>query len=86
MKTIEIPTDDPLKMIRAIRDKHYEETKHMTLEERDEYIQEKADAFYRRMEQTPLPDESVFPFLHGEKNKSLLKGDEIKCFCRKADD
>ncbi len=45
MQTIEIPTDDPVKMVRAIRDKRYEETKNMTRDERMEYRREKLEAF-----------------------------------------
>ena len=45
MKTIEIPTDDPVKMMRAIREKRYEETKNMTREERAEYSRKKLDEF-----------------------------------------
>jgi hypothetical protein len=35
---------DCVKMVREIRDKHYEETKNMTREERIKYIKEKAKA------------------------------------------
>ena len=45
MKTIEIPTGDPVKMVRAIREKRYEETKNMTREERAEYSRKKLDEF-----------------------------------------
>ena len=45
MKTIEIPADDPVKMVRAIREKRYEETKNMTREERAEYSRKKLDEF-----------------------------------------
>lgn len=62
MKTIEIPTDDPVKMVRAIRDKHYEETKDMTPEQRREYYRQKTESFDRRMEQVN-PDDYDFPFL-----------------------
>ena len=45
MKTIEIPTDDPLKMVWAIREKIYEETKGMTPEEESEYSRKKVEEF-----------------------------------------
>ena len=38
MKSIEIPTDNPLEMIWAVREKIYEETKDMTSEEWSEYL------------------------------------------------
>ncbi len=62
MKTIEIPTDDPVKMVRAIRDKHYEETKNMTREERDAYYQKKVMSFENRKKQVD-PADYDFPFL-----------------------
>lgn len=62
MKTIEIPTDDPVKMVRAIRDKRYEETKNMTREERSEYSRKKVEEFKKQMEQVN-PDDYDFPFL-----------------------
>ena len=34
MPTIEIPTDDAVAMVRTIRDRHYEETKDMTADEK----------------------------------------------------
>ena len=36
---------DCVKMVREIRDKHYEETKNMTCEERIKYIKESARKF-----------------------------------------
>ncbi|MDR3108207.1 MAG: hypothetical protein LBU65_00770 [Planctomycetaceae bacterium] len=47
MFVIEIPTNDPVKMFRAIRNKLYEDTKNMTWEERDEYNRQKEDACRR---------------------------------------
>ena len=38
MKSIEIPTDNPLQMIWAVREKIYDETKDMTSVEWSEYL------------------------------------------------
>ncbi|GHT41891.1 hypothetical protein FACS189443_4240 [Planctomycetales bacterium] len=38
---------DTVEMIRAIRDKHYEETKNMTWDERCEYNRKKVESFDR---------------------------------------
>ncbi len=62
MKTIEISTDDPVRMIRAIRDRHYEETKNMTHDERWEYDRKKIESFDKRMRQVD-PADYDFPFL-----------------------
>ena len=56
MKTIEIPTDDPVKMVRAIREKRYEETKNMTREERAEYSRKKLDEFEENRKRVNLAD------------------------------
>lgn len=66
MTTIEIPTDDAVKMVRAIRDKHYEETKNMTPEEIREYRRKKVESFNRLMEQVN-PEDYDFPFLPKKK-------------------
>ena len=50
MSTIEIPTEDSVEMVRAIRNKHYVETLHMTEEEKTLYYRRKAESFARRME------------------------------------
>ena len=63
MKTIEIPTDDPVKMVRAIRDKQYEETKNMTREERLEYRRKKVEEFEKLRKQVD-PNDYDFSFLH----------------------
>jgi hypothetical protein len=47
MQVIEIPTNDPVKMFRAIRNKLYEDTKNMTWEERDEYNRQKEESCRR---------------------------------------
>ena len=62
MKTIEIPTDDGVAMVRAIRDKMYEETKHMTPEEKWEYDSKQLERARERLAATK-PDPSRFPFL-----------------------
>ena len=66
MSLIEIPVDDSVAMVRAIRDKHYEETKHMTYDEKMAYYEKKAEAFQRRMDQVE-PDYDRFPFLAKKK-------------------
>lgn len=49
MKTIELPTDDPLVMVRAIREKIYEETKDMNCEDFEKYLRESSDWFELEM-------------------------------------
>lgn len=44
----DIPTDDPIKMIRAIREKIYEEIKEMTPEERIDRTRHHCNDFYNR--------------------------------------
>jgi hypothetical protein len=60
------PTDDAVEMIRAIRDRHYEEVKHMTREEQRAYVKERtakgAAAFKERLANAK-PDYERFPFL-----------------------
>ncbi len=50
MKTIEIPTDNPLEMIWAVRAKIYEETKDMSKEEYGEYLRQHSEAFNKKLE------------------------------------
>lgn len=50
MKTIEIPTDNPLEMIWAVREKIYEETKDMSKEEFGRLLQEHSEAFEKKLE------------------------------------
>jgi hypothetical protein len=57
--------DNVVEMVRAIRNQHYEETKHMTREEKREHDRkryEKAKAYMA----TVKPDPSQFPFLSGK--------------------
>lgn len=62
MKTIDIPTDDPLQMVWAIREKIYEETKNMTPEEESEYSRKQVDEFRRLMDSVNV-DDYDFSFL-----------------------
>jgi len=50
MKTIDIPTDDPLKMIWAVREKIYEETKNMTDEEWSAYLRAANNRVEKKLE------------------------------------
>lgn len=49
MKTIEIPTDDSLQMVWAIREKIYEETKDMNHEEYRAYLRKHVESFEQRL-------------------------------------
>ena len=57
---------DAVERVRAIRDRHYEETKHMTREEREAHdwqrINKSVAAFEERIAKAN-PDPSRFPFL-----------------------
>jgi len=65
----ELP-DDAVEMVRAIRDRHYEEIKHMTREEQRVHIEARtakgAAAFEARMANAK-PDYERFPFLAPKK-------------------
>ena len=50
MKTIDIPTDDPLKMIWAVREKIYEETKDMTDAQWSAYVREANTRVEKKLE------------------------------------
>lgn len=65
----EIPTDEPMEMIRAIREKRYEETKHMTRKERSAYSQKKLDEA-EEIRKKINPDDYDFPFLHKKQKES----------------
>ena len=58
--------DDAVEMIRAIRTRHYEETKHMTIEERWAHDQKDYDAF-KALLANAKPDYERFPFLAPKK-------------------
>ena len=49
MTTIKIPTDDPLKIVRAIREKIHEETKEMSNEEFSQRLRKHADSFEKKL-------------------------------------
>lgn len=50
MKTVEIPTDNTMEMIWAIREKINDETKGMTDEEWTEYVHHGSESFHREVE------------------------------------
>jgi hypothetical protein len=62
--------DDAVEMVRAIRDRHYEEVKHMTPEEQRAHIKARtakgAAAFKERLANAK-PDYERFPFLAPKK-------------------
>jgi cell fate (sporulation/competence/biofilm development) regulator YmcA (YheA/YmcA/DUF963 family) len=61
----DLPTD-AVEMVRAIRDRHYEETKHMTREEKRVYDNqriEKSVAEFKQLMRDSKPDYERFPFL-----------------------
>ena len=58
----DINSPDPVEMVRAIREKIYEETKHMTQEERMAHTSQQA-AECRRMMQEINPDDYDLSFL-----------------------
>lgn len=51
----ELP-DDAVEMVREIRNRHYEETKHMTVEERRAYDQKGIDDFKKLMKEVNPSD------------------------------
>jgi hypothetical protein len=63
MPEYDINSDNPLEMVWAIREKIYEETKHMTQEERMTRTSQQA-AECRRMMQEINPDDYDLSFLH----------------------
>jgi len=67
MKSIEIPTDDPLEMIWAIREKMYEETKDMTSEEWSAYLREAMEWYEREIQQ-----------IRAEKQAAIAAGQIVK--------
>ena len=61
--------DDAVEMVRAIRDRHYEEIKHMTVEEQRAHIKArtaKAVASFEALRANAKPDYERFPFLAGK--------------------
>jgi len=65
MAEYNINSQDPLEMVRAIREKIYEETKHMTTEERMDYTDQKAVAC-RHLMQEMSPDDSNLAWLRDD--------------------
>ena len=66
MPEYSIDSDNPLEVVWAIREKIYEETKHMTVEERMAHMNRQADEFRRSMQEFN-PDDYDLSFLY-EKN------------------
>ncbi|MCL2624165.1 MAG: hypothetical protein FWD31_10920 [Planctomycetaceae bacterium] len=65
MPEYDINSDNPLEMVWAIREKIYEETKHMTVEERMAHTSRQADEARRRMKEIN-PDDYDLSFLHAK--------------------
>ena len=60
--------DNVVEMVRAIRNQHYEETKHMTRDEKREHDRKRYEKAKAYMD-TIKPDPSQFPFLAGKWEK-----------------
>jgi len=58
--------NDAVERVRKIRNRHYEETKHMTHEEKRAYDRKDYDEFKALMANVK-PDPSSFPWLHEKK-------------------
>ena len=65
MSTIEIPTEDAVAMVRAIRDRHYEATKNMTADEKWEYDCQRLERARRTMAEVN-PDDYDLSWLTSE--------------------
>ena len=65
MDNNELP-DDAVEMVRAIRDRHYEETKHMTREEKREHDRQRYEKAKEWLA-TGKPDYKRFPFIAKKK-------------------
>jgi len=76
MPEYDINSDNPLEMVWAIREKIYEETKHMTVEERMAYTRQRADEGRRMMEEIN-PDDYDLSFLHRKVEKQELEPAEF---------
>jgi hypothetical protein len=68
MSTTETKPFDGVEMVRAIRQKHYEETKGMSIEERREYYRKKTEA-YEEYRKTLNPADYDFPFLKKKQHE-----------------
>ena len=60
----DLPTD-AVELVRAIRNRHYEETKHMTREEKRAYDEKRYEESEKWFESIK-PNPSRFPFLSGK--------------------
>ena len=63
---------DAVERIRAIRDRHYEETKHMTREEREAHDWQRRDKSYAEFKErtkNAKPNYERFPFLAKKSEK-----------------
>ena len=69
MTTFDIPTHDGVAMVRAIRDKFYEETKNMTPEEKQEYRSNLLEEGHRIMKEIN-PDDFDLSFLDSKPKES----------------
>ena len=67
MKTIDIPTDDPLRMIWAVREQIYEETKDMTDDEWSAYVRAANNRVEKKLET-----------LRSEQQKAVAAGKIVK--------
>ena len=56
MPVIEIPTNDSVEMVRAIRDMYYEETKNMTPDEKREYDRKQLEEARKTMREVNPAD------------------------------
>ena len=72
MPEYDINSDNPLEMVWAIREKIYEETKHMTREEQMAHLIRQADEAQRMMEEIN-PDDYDLSFLHRKVELDLAE-------------
>jgi hypothetical protein len=71
-----LKNNNVLREIRRIRNKHYKETKNMSLEERMEYYHRKAESVDKKLAELNLyGGKDVFPFLDPQTKPSNEKGD-----------
>jgi hypothetical protein len=75
MPEYDINSKDPLEMVRAVREKIYEETKHMTVEERMEYTNKKATACRCQMQEINL-DDCDLSWLRNENGQNQMSVSE----------
>ena len=63
---------DAIRMVRQIRDTHYEQTKHMTKEERLAFYQKKGKQAQADLVDTNKAEERVYTTLHSDGNSAAL--------------